>query len=194
MTGSAELVNDGQDISDLPPDTFRIGNTALLDGWLPIPVLIVAVVAVGAGVLLHRTRFGRHSYGIGSNPEASARTGIRVARHTTTVYGLAGGLATVADAPPTRARRVTRGGASTMWAPPRAGVRRHHLARGVSGEVGATAASTPRIGRTPWAARAFTKRTVPAITSRSVRARADMPRSAALTAGSSGCDVPSRAE
>ncbi|WP_406293353.1 ABC transporter permease [Embleya sp. NBC_00888] len=95
-TGATELVNDGQDISDLPPDIFRIGNTALLDGWLPIPVLIVAVVAVGAGVLLHRTRFGRHSYGIGSNPEASARTGIRVARHTTTVYGLAGGLAGVA--------------------------------------------------------------------------------------------------
>ncbi|WP_433241758.1 ABC transporter permease [Streptosporangium sp. CA-135522] len=95
-TGVTQLVNNGQDISDLPPDIFAIGNTALLDGWVPIPVLVTAVIAIGAGLLLHYTRFGRHCYGIGSNPEAAARTGIKVERHTTTVYALAGALAGVA--------------------------------------------------------------------------------------------------
>ncbi|MBB4918432.1 ABC transporter permease [Streptosporangium saharense] len=95
-TGVTQLINDGQDISTLPPDIFAIGNSAVLDGWIPVPVLVTVVITAGAALLLHRTRFGRHCYGIGSNPEAAARTGIRVGRHTTAVYALAGSLAGVA--------------------------------------------------------------------------------------------------
>lgn len=95
-TGATQLMNKGQQISDLPPDIFLIGNTGLFGGWVPVPVLVAAAFVTVSGLLLHRTRFGRHTFAIGSNPEAAARTGIKVARHTTAVYALAGGLAGVA--------------------------------------------------------------------------------------------------
>jgi ribose transport system permease protein len=42
------------------------------------------------------TRFGRHTYAIGSNPEAARRVGINVDRHLIKVYALSGLLAGVA--------------------------------------------------------------------------------------------------
>src|SRR5262249_6995425 len=52
--------------------------------WIPgVPNLIlIGVVAVVAGfVLLHLSVFGRHTFAIGSNPEAARRAGIDVERH-----------------------------------------------------------------------------------------------------------------
>jgi ribose transport system permease protein len=95
-TGATLLINNGQQISNLPPEIFQVGNNAILGGWLPLPTLVAAVIAVLAGLALHFIRFGRHCYGIGSNPEAAARTGIRVKRHTAKVFVLAGLLAGVA--------------------------------------------------------------------------------------------------
>ena len=95
-TGATQLINNGQELSSLPPDIFQIGNNAVAGGWIPIPVLVVAVVVVAAGYLLHQTRFGQHCFGIGSNPEAAERTGVDVARHTTLVYALAGACAGLA--------------------------------------------------------------------------------------------------
>jgi ribose transport system permease protein len=95
-TGATQLINNGQELSSLPPDIFQIGNNAVAGGWIPIPVLVVAVVVAAAGYLLHQTRFGQHCFGIGSNPEAAERTGIDVARHTTLVYALAGACAGLA--------------------------------------------------------------------------------------------------
>ena len=48
------------------------------------------------GVLLSVTRFGRWTYGIGSNAEAARRAGINVDRHLIKVYALAGLLAGLA--------------------------------------------------------------------------------------------------
>jgi len=95
-TGATQLINNGQELSSLPSDIFQIGNNAVAGGWIPIPVLVVAVVVVAAGYLLHQTRFGQHCFGIGSNPEAAERTGVDVARHTTLVYALAGACAGLA--------------------------------------------------------------------------------------------------
>jgi ribose transport system permease protein len=95
-TGATQLINNGQELSSLPPDIFRVGNDAVLGGWVPFPVLVVAVVVVAAGYLLHQTRFGQHCFGIGSNLEAAERTGIDVARHTVLVYSLAGACAGLA--------------------------------------------------------------------------------------------------
>ncbi|HEY3883067.1 MAG TPA: ABC transporter permease [Trebonia sp.] len=95
-TGATQLINNGQELSSLPTDIFKLGNNAVLGGWIPVPVLVVAVVVAAAGYLLHQTRFGQHCFGIGSNPEAAERTGINVARHTTLVYSLAGACAGLA--------------------------------------------------------------------------------------------------
>ena len=95
-TGATQLINGGQELSSLPPDILQVGNETVAGGWIPIPVLVVAVVAAAAGYLLHQTRFGQHSFGIGSNPQAAERTGINVARHATLVYALAGACAGLA--------------------------------------------------------------------------------------------------
>jgi ribose transport system permease protein len=44
-------------------------------------------------VLLHRTRFGLHTFALGSNPEAGRRSGLKVNRHLISVYALSGLLA-----------------------------------------------------------------------------------------------------
>jgi rhamnose transport system permease protein len=59
---------------------------------------LFAVLAVGYGVLLHRTSFGRAVYAIGNNPTAALFSGIRVARVKFVLFlmtGLMSGVAAV---------------------------------------------------------------------------------------------------
>jgi ribose transport system permease protein len=44
-------------------------------------------------VLLHRTRFGLHTYAIGSNPEAGRRSGLNVSGQLIAIYAISGLLA-----------------------------------------------------------------------------------------------------
>ncbi|HVS46970.1 MAG TPA: ABC transporter permease [Verrucomicrobiae bacterium] len=62
---------------------------------IPVPVVWLAVVAVGCSVLLMRTRFGRYVFAIGGNEEAARLAGVRVARIKTLVYVLSGLCAAV---------------------------------------------------------------------------------------------------
>lgn len=89
--GGAQLVNDGQEVSGLPVAlSSDIGNKVLFDNWVPVPVLVAAVLAVLAALVLHRTRFGRRTFAIGSNEEAALRTGINVKRHLLLIYIISG--------------------------------------------------------------------------------------------------------
>jgi ribose transport system permease protein len=74
---------------------LSIGN-ARIAGFLPLPVVIMAVVFVVSAVLLHRTRFGQHLFAIGGNREAARFTGISIASHEVTVYALCGLCAGIA--------------------------------------------------------------------------------------------------
>jgi D-xylose transport system permease protein len=47
---------------------------------VPFLVVLVAVCAIGADVLMRRTRFGAQIYAIGGNPEAARLSGIKVGR------------------------------------------------------------------------------------------------------------------
>ncbi|SEQ53173.1 D-xylose transport system permease protein [Loktanella sp. DSM 29012] len=62
-----------------------------------IPVLILAVVAVGMNFLLTRTRFGRYVFAIGGNPEAAALAGIDTKWMTVKIFAIMGGLAGLAS-------------------------------------------------------------------------------------------------
>jgi ribose transport system permease protein len=73
--------------------TVGIGR---LFGQIPYLVLIAAGVTIVGGILLHLTRFGRYTYAIGSNAEASRRAGIDVSGHLIKVYALSGLLAGLA--------------------------------------------------------------------------------------------------
>ena len=63
---------------------------------IPIPVIILAVVAIGAHIMLNSTRFGRHIYAIGGNEQAALISGLNVGRIKIGVYTIAGLLSGLA--------------------------------------------------------------------------------------------------
>lgn len=92
--GIANLLTDGNDVATVPASLIEIQ----IDYFLGLPWIVwlaVVVVAVGAAVL-HFTRFGRHTYVIGSNDEAARRAGINVNAHLMKLYALSGLLAGLA--------------------------------------------------------------------------------------------------
>lgn len=74
------------------PDSFALLGEGSIDG-ISIPLIVLVVVAVLAYFLLTRTRLGRHTYAIGSNPEAARLSGISIAFTLIVIYVLQGLLA-----------------------------------------------------------------------------------------------------
>lgn len=95
-TGATYLVNNGNQVVNLPSQLTSLGDSMLLGGWLPSIVLVTAVFTAAAWLLLRKTRFGMRTYAIGSNNVAARRAGINVDRHLIWVYVLSGALAGVA--------------------------------------------------------------------------------------------------
>lgn len=94
--GFALMWSGGNDLHGVPPDLvyeFGLGNLAL---GIPNVAAVAGAVALLFGIILAKTRFGRYTYSIGSNSEASRRAGIKVDRHLLKVYMLAGLLAGLA--------------------------------------------------------------------------------------------------
>jgi D-xylose transport system permease protein len=63
---------------------------------VPVPVLVAGAAALFGIFLTKRTRFGRHLYAIGGNPEAARLSGIDVKRTTIVVYTIMGVLTAIA--------------------------------------------------------------------------------------------------
>ena len=72
----------------------RISTTTF--AGMPIPVIVLGVVAVAFIFLLGYTIFGRNIYAIGGNPIAARLAGINVNRHKLLVYTLSGLMAGLA--------------------------------------------------------------------------------------------------
>ena len=91
--GLAQVITGGIDIRSVPNRADRL--QCLHQGFgHPRPAVRGAGrSSFSVGILLHKTRFGRYTYAIGSNEEAARRTGIKVTRHLVLVYALAGTLA-----------------------------------------------------------------------------------------------------
>jgi ribose transport system permease protein len=94
--GLSLIITNGVDIRDVPAKLVTSVGVGRLLGEIPWLVVIAAGVAVVFGVLLASTRFGRHTYAIGSNEEAARRAGIAVDRHLILVYGISGLLSGLA--------------------------------------------------------------------------------------------------
>jgi ribose transport system permease protein len=94
--GLAQIITDGVDIREVPPKLVTSIGVGRLFDQIPWLVVIAVAVAIVFGVMLAATRFGRHTYAIGSNDEAARRAGINVDRHLIMVYGLAGALSGLA--------------------------------------------------------------------------------------------------
>jgi D-xylose transport system permease protein len=66
------------------------------DRGMPVQVLIAAAVALAGVFVTKRTRFGRHLYAIGGNPDAARLSGIDVKRTTLGAFAIVGVLTAVA--------------------------------------------------------------------------------------------------
>lgn len=96
-TGGTYLLDNGNQVSTLPPEIAKLGQTVWFGaGWLPAVVVVAAVFTALCWLMLSRTRFGMHTYVIGSNDMAGRRAGLNVERHLVRVYALSGFLAGVA--------------------------------------------------------------------------------------------------
>jgi D-xylose transport system permease protein len=63
---------------------------------IPIPVLILLVVALAGAFLTQNTTFGRYLYAIGGNPDAARLSGISLRKHVLAVFAIMGALTGVA--------------------------------------------------------------------------------------------------
>ncbi len=81
-------------ISGLPSQFLVLGNLSVIG--IPIQMWIFAVVAVLVAVLLRRRPYGVHLYFVGSNPTATAFSGVDVRAVLMRTYILSGVLAGVA--------------------------------------------------------------------------------------------------
>jgi ribose transport system permease protein len=95
-TGAALVITGGVDEREVPfklVTTIGIGRAF---SQIPYLVIIAFAVAIVFGVILAVTRYGRYTYAVGSNEEASRRAGVAVDRHLIKVYALAGTLSGLA--------------------------------------------------------------------------------------------------
>ncbi len=68
-----------------------------IQGGVPLPVIVMVVVAVAGGVLTQKTTFGRYLYAIGGNPDAARLSGVSSRKHILIAFALLGALVGVAS-------------------------------------------------------------------------------------------------
>ncbi len=96
--GAASIISKGASVPYVPYDVqTKIGARRVFD-FLPVLVIVTAVIVIAAFIALNYTRFGRYTFAIGSNAAAARRAGIDVDRHLIKVYALSGLLAGIAGA------------------------------------------------------------------------------------------------
>ncbi|WP_237155409.1 ABC transporter permease [Oryzibacter oryziterrae] len=92
------------------PRFLEIGRSGLF-GFLPLPVVLMALIAVLIYVLTEHTRFGRLLFATGGNELAARLSGAPTNRLRLTAYALSGALASIGGV--IIAARVGRGDVST---------------------------------------------------------------------------------
>lgn len=92
--GVAQIFTNGNDVRDVPLTLIHISTASFL-GLSYLFWVALVVVIIGA-LVLRTTKFGRHTYIVGSNEEAARRAGINVRRQLMMLYAISGTLAGLA--------------------------------------------------------------------------------------------------
>jgi ribose transport system permease protein len=90
--GLAQVITGGVDIRSVPAALTDFSTYIKILGIPALPFVALVTVIIG-GIVLHKTRFGRYTYAIGSNELGARRVGINVDRHLILVYGITGAMA-----------------------------------------------------------------------------------------------------
>ena len=93
--GLALILCNGVPIYGLPREYLWIGQGRIA-GIVPVPTIIVIILFTVMYFVLRNTRFGRFTYSIGSNPEATRLSGIKVSSVTLGIFMICGMFAAIA--------------------------------------------------------------------------------------------------
>jgi inositol transport system permease protein len=94
IRGAGLLYTAGRPISGLSESYNFIGQGDLVG--IPVPILILLVMAVVTHILYAHTKFGKYIYAIGGNEQAARVSGINASRYKMLIYVYAGFLAGLA--------------------------------------------------------------------------------------------------
>jgi ribose transport system permease protein len=90
----ALIYTGGNPVLSLPAEFRRIFTSDLVG--LPVPVVLVGVLAIAAAVLLKMTPLGEYILAVGGNEEAARVSGVPIERTKVLTYMISGGLASLA--------------------------------------------------------------------------------------------------
>ncbi|ALA70171.1 ribose ABC transporter permease [Geobacillus stearothermophilus 10] len=95
--GLTLVYTDGRPITGFASDDilFQMMGRGYFFG-IPVPIILMLMVYIALYVVLKKTTFGRHTYAVGGNEEASRLSGLRVDRLKIYVYALTGALSALA--------------------------------------------------------------------------------------------------
>lgn len=79
-----------------PPSFTYFGQGKVFGSLIPFSVALFVFLAIIFGLILHRTTFGRYLFSIGNNENATAYSGVPVARIKFIIYTLSGFMAALA--------------------------------------------------------------------------------------------------
>jgi rhamnose transport system permease protein len=94
--GLALIVLGPRGVSDFPPAFTELGFGHVPGTLIPWPFVIFVLLAIGLGIVLHRTWVGRQVFAIGKNTGAARFSGVRVARVKVGLFVLSGLIASLA--------------------------------------------------------------------------------------------------
>jgi ribose/xylose/arabinose/galactoside ABC-type transport system permease subunit len=86
--GLGYIIAGGRNIDGLP-DSFRVYGQGYV-GPVPVPIIIMVIVAIIGAYFLHNTSFGSHVFAMGGNQETAHLVGINVKRMKLVVFAIAG--------------------------------------------------------------------------------------------------------
>ncbi|ADU95708.1 ribose ABC transporter permease [Geobacillus sp. Y412MC52] len=95
--GLTLVYTDGRPITGFASDDilFQMMGRGYFFG-IPVPIILMLMVYIALYVVLKKTTFGRHTYAVGGNEEASRLSGLGVDRLKIYVYALTGALSALA--------------------------------------------------------------------------------------------------
>lgn len=93
--GTALYITNAAPITVTEPFFDLLGGT-IPGTIIPVPVIIMILVALIFGFVLNKTRLGRYAYAIGSNEEAARLSGLNITKAKFMLYAIGGLLAALA--------------------------------------------------------------------------------------------------